>query len=112
MKKIYYYIVLCVILLCLSLLVSCFYPDNENKEGILIHFPTKQIYEDRPGEEYFAQVYLLIERELFPLGEKTDYIEQELDEEADQTSITVDKIPAGRYILWLGIGIKREERCL
>jgi len=105
MKKILYYTGIILMFLYILVQFSCLPPMEQVKTGIELVVPTRQIY-TIPGEEYYAQVYLLIDRELFRLGTNTDYVEQGLDEAADQESIIVENIPAGRYVLWLGIGIK------
>lgn len=97
-----------VVLISILALFSCAYPVDRNRPGIAIDLPMGQIY-TIPDEDYFAQVYLLYNEELYPLGDDTVYIEYELDEEADQNRIIVENVPAATYILWLGIGIKREE---
>ncbi|MBN2536225.1 MAG: hypothetical protein JXB88_25310 [Spirochaetales bacterium] len=92
----------------LIVLVSCFTLLEEKPEGIEISIaPTRQIYTE-PGD-YYAQVYLLVNKGLIPLGKKTDYVEKNLDKQADQNRIVVENIPAGRYVVWLGIGTKRPE---
>lgn len=106
MKKLYYTGIIFLILHILFLF-SCSYPMEEKIDGIEIRIPTRQIY-TRPGD-YFAQVYLLIDKELFPLGNGTDYIEKTLNKQEDQNRVVVEDVPAGRYVLWLGIGTKRTE---
>jgi hypothetical protein len=108
MKKFYHYIIAGVIMSTIFFLVACLAPLDNKPEGLEISIPTKQIY-TLPGEEYFAHVYLLVGNELFPLGGNTDYVEKELNEQADQERILVENIPAGRFSLWLGIGTKRAE---
>ncbi|MBN2442528.1 MAG: hypothetical protein JXJ04_14330 [Spirochaetales bacterium] len=108
MKKIYHYIIACVILSSIFFLVACHAPMDGKSEGLEIALPMAQIY-TLTGEEYFAHVYLLVGNELFPLGGSNNYVEKGLDEEADQEIILVENIPAGQYSLWLGIGTKRAE---
>jgi hypothetical protein len=105
MKKHYVYNGICILVISVLALASCLSPLEERAKGIEIQLPVHQIY-TLPGEQYYAQVYLLVNRELYPLGNNTVYIEKSLDEEADQSRIVVENIPAGQYILWLGIGTK------
>lgn len=104
MKRIYNYGGVLFLIVFILVMFSCFNPMEEKIDGIEIRIPSRQIY-TRSGD-YFIQVYLLIGTELFPLGDGTDYVEQELDEEDDQNRVVVENIPAGTYILWLGIGTK------